>query len=179
MEEIRKFSIEIDEAELSEIKDRYNANTDVYVKLEDGFSLSITVGTPKNLEFLMKKNKVNFFEPGPAWVIVQKLTTEIIHEAVEAYMNDRPDGYQLKLSYFGNDIDISVFDQLQAEEVKQSKKYNVIRGLDELKDKINKIAKLDQDSFKKEQSDILANLNELYQFLDSKPLQKHQEMLKY
>jgi hypothetical protein len=42
--------------------------------------------------------------------------------------------------------------------------------LDELKDKINKIAKLDQDSFKKEQSDILANLNELYQFLDSKPL---------
>ena len=170
MEEICKFSIEIDEAELSEIKDRYNGNTDVYVKLEDGFSLSITVRTPKNLEFLMKKDKINFFEPGPAWVIVQKLTTEVIHEAVEAYMNDRPDGYWLKLSYFGNDIDISVFDQLQAEEVKQSKKYNIIRGLDELKDKIDKLAKLDQDSFKKEQSDILANLNELYQFLDNKPL---------
>ena len=142
-------------------------------------SRDVAHGMSNGIQFLMKKNKVNFFEPGPAWVIVQKLTTEIIHEAVEAYMNDRPDGYQLKLSYFGNDIDISVFDQLQAEEVKQSKKYNVIRGLDELKDKINKIAKLDQDSFKKEQSDILANLNELYQFLDSKPLQKHQEMLKY
>ena len=170
MKKICKFSIEIDEAELSEIKDIYNGNTEVYVKLEDGFSLSITVGTPKNLEFLMKKDNINFFEPGPAWVIVQKLTTEIIYEAVEAYMNDRPDGYWLKLSYFGNDIDISVFDQLQAEEVKQSKKYDIIRGLDELKNKIDKLAKLDQDSFKKEQSDILANLNQLYQFLDNKPL---------
>ena len=93
MKKICKFSIEIDEAELSEIKDRYNGNTYIYVKLEDGFSLSITVGTQKNPEFLMKKDKINFFEPGPAWVIVQKLTTEIIHEAVEAYMNDRPDGY--------------------------------------------------------------------------------------
>jgi hypothetical protein len=42
--------------------------------------------------------------------------------------------------------------------------------LDELKNKIDKLVKLDQDSFKKEQSDILANLNELYQFLDNKPL---------
>lgn len=140
-----KFSIEIDEAELNEIKDRYNGNTDVHVKLEDGFSLSITVGIPKNLEFLMKKNKINFFEPGPAWVIVQKLTTEIVHEAVEAYMNDRLDSYWLKLSYFANDIDISVFDQLQAEKVQQSKKYNIIWGLYELKNKIDKY----QDSLKK------------------------------
>ena len=117
MKKICKFQIEIDQAKLREIKDRQNGNTDVYVKLEDRFSLNITVRTPKNLEVLMKKDKINFFEPGPPWVIVQKLTTEIIHEAVEAYMNDRPDGYWLKLSYFGNDIDISVFDQLQAEEV--------------------------------------------------------------
>ena len=114
----------------------------------------------------MKKDKINFLEPGPAWVIVQKLTTEIIHEAVEAYMNDSPDGYWLKLSYFGNDIDISIFDQLQAEEVEQSKKYNIIRSLDELKNKIDKY----QDSLNKEHPDILANINELYQFLDNKPL---------
>jgi hypothetical protein len=42
--------------------------------------------------------------------------------------------------------------------------------LDELKNKIDKLAKLDQDSLKKEQSDILANLNQLYQLLDEKPL---------
>lgn len=118
----------------------------------------------------MKKDNRNFFEPGPAWVIVQKLTTEIIHEAVEAYMNDSPDGYWLKLSYFGNDIYISIFDQLQAEEIEESKKYNIIQGLDELKNKIDKLVKLDQDSFKNEQSDVLANLNELYEFFDNKPL---------
>lgn len=168
MKEMCKFSIEIDEAD--EIKDIYNGNTDVYVNLEDGFSLTITVGTAKNIEFLMKKDNRNFFEPGPAWIIVQKLTPEIISEAVEAYMKDRPDGYWLKLSYFGNDIDISVFDQLQAEEVNQSKKYEITRGLDELKKKIDKLAKLDQDNFKKEQAAVRANLNQLYQFLDTKPL---------
>jgi len=170
MKESSDFSIEIDEAEISQINDPYNGNTDIFVKLKDGFYLTITVATPRNLEFLMQKDEKTFFQPGSCWVIVQKLTTEIIQEAVEAYMNDRPDGYWLKLFYFGNDIDISVFDQLQAEEVEQSKKYSIIRGLDQLKDQIDKLAKLDQDSLKKEQSDILANLNELYQFLDTKPL---------
>lgn len=47
-------------------------------------------------------------------------------------------GYWLKLSYFGNDINISVFDHLQTEEVEQSKKYKMIRGLGELKNKIDK-----------------------------------------
>lgn len=77
MEEIRKFSIEIAEAELSKIKDIYNGNNDVRVKLKDGFSLSITFRNLGNL--VMKKDKVNFFELGPTWIIVQKLTTEIIH----------------------------------------------------------------------------------------------------
>lgn len=166
MKKICKFSIEINQAKLSKIKDRYNSNTEVYVKLEDEFSLSITVGTPKNLEFLMKKDKVNFFEPGPPWVIVQKLTTEIIHGTVEVYVNDKLYKHWLELSYFGSDIDISVFDQLQAEEIEQSNKYDIIGSLDELKNKIDKY----QDSLKKEHSDILANINELYQFLYSKPL---------
>ena len=38
--------------------------------------------------------------------------------------------------HFGNDIDISVFDHLQAEEVEESKKYKIIRSLDELQSKI-------------------------------------------
>ena len=66
----------------------------------------------------MKKDNRNFYGPGPAWVIVQKLTPEIIYEAVEAYINTCPDSYWLKLYYFASDIDSSVFDQLQAEEVK-------------------------------------------------------------
>lgn len=38
MDEIRKFSIEIAKIELSEINDRYNRNTRVYIQLEEGFS---------------------------------------------------------------------------------------------------------------------------------------------
>ena len=162
MKEICKFSIEIDEAELSEIKDIYNGNTDVYVKLEDGFSLSITVGTPKNLEFLMKTDNINFFEPGPAWVIVQKLTTEIIYEAIEAYMNDRPDGYWLKLSYFGNDIDISVFDQLQAQEIKRAAELELLVGLDDLKADINKLDKLE----KSKKLELVARFDKLYNHIN-------------
>ena len=142
----------------------------MFVTLEDGFTVTIIVGTPENLKSLMDKKNRNFYGPGLPWIIVQKLTKEIIYEAIEAYINTRPDSYWLKLYYFATDIDISVFDQLQAEEVKQSKKYERIRGLDKLKDTIDKLAKLDQDSFKKEQSNILANLTELYQFLDTKPL---------
>ena len=115
-----RFSIEIDETDLTEIEDIYNANIQVYITLQDGFCLSTIVGTPKNLQYLMEKDKVNFYKPGLPWIIVQKLTMEIIYEAIEAYMNDQPDGYWLKLYYFATDIDISVFDKLQAEEIKGS-----------------------------------------------------------
>ena len=54
------FSIEINELHLSKIKDIYNANTDVCVIFEDGFCLNVIVGTPRNLQYLMEKDEVNF-----------------------------------------------------------------------------------------------------------------------
>ncbi len=51
----KKFSIELDETHLNKIEDVYNSNIEVFITLEDGFSLTIVVGTPKNLEFLMEK----------------------------------------------------------------------------------------------------------------------------
>jgi hypothetical protein len=59
----------------------------VFVTLQDEFSLTIVVGTPKNLQYLMEKGKVNFYGPGLPWIIVQKLTKGIIQEAIEAYMD--------------------------------------------------------------------------------------------
>lgn len=44
------FSIEIDELHLSEMKDIYNANTDVCLRFEDGFCLNVIVGTPEYLK---------------------------------------------------------------------------------------------------------------------------------
>ena len=68
------FSIEIDETHLNEIEDVYNSNIEVFVTLQDGFPLTIVVGTLKNLQHLMEKDKVNFYGPGLPWIIVQKLS---------------------------------------------------------------------------------------------------------
>ena len=148
------FSIEIDELHLSKIKDISNANNDVCVRFEDGFYLNVIVGTPQNLQYLMEKDEVNFWEPGLPWVIVQKLTKEIIHEAIQAYKDARPNGYWLKLYYFATDIDITVFDQLQAQEIKRADKLELQVGLDDLKAKINKLEKL-------EKSDLIASLDNI------------------
>jgi hypothetical protein len=136
------FSIELDETQLNEIEDVSNSNIEVCVKLQDKFPLTIVVGTPKNLQYLMEKDKVNFYGPGLPWIIVQKLTKEIIQEAIKAYINAKPEGYWLKLYHFGTDIDIAVFNQLQAQEIKESAQLNLSIGLDDLKDKINKLDNL-------------------------------------
>ena len=168
MEKTNGFSIEINERQFKAIEDIYNSNIEVFVTLEDGFTLTIIVGTPKNLEYLMEKDKVNFYGPGLPWIIVQKLTTEIIHEAVEAYMNYRPDGYWLKLYHFATDIPIAVFDQLQACEIKESVEFDLLIGLDDLKVEINKLEKLE----KSKKSDLVASLDKLSKLLEDSGLEQ-------
>ena len=109
----------------------------------------------------MEKDKVNFYGPGLPWIIVQKLTKEIIHEAIKAYIDDQPEGYWLKLYYFAPDIDIAVLNHLQAQEIKESAQFNLLTGLDDLKAKINKLDKLD----KSKKSDLVASLDKLYKDL--------------
>ena len=105
----------------------------------------------------MEKDEVNFWEPGLPWVIVQKLTKEIIHEAIQAYKDARPNGYWLKLYYFATDIDITVFDQLQAQEIKRADKLELQVGLDDLKAKINKLDNLE----KSKKSDLIDSLDNI------------------
>jgi hypothetical protein len=156
------FSIKLNETHLNEIEDVHNSNIEVFVTLQDGFSLTIIVGTPKNLQYLMEKNKANFYGPGLPWVIVQKLTKEIIQEAIEAYMDDKADGYWLKLYHFATDIDMAVFNQLQVEEIAESAQFDLLIGLDDLKDKINKLDDLD----KLKKLDLVASLDKLYKNLE-------------
>lgn len=155
------FSIELDETQLNEIENVYNSNIEAFVTLQDGFPLTIIVGTPKNLQYLMEKDKVNFYGPGLPWIIVQKLTKEIIQEAIKAYIDDKPEGYWLKLYHFATDIDIDVFNQIQAQEIKESAQFNLSIDLDDLKDKINKLENLD----KSKKSDLVASLDKLYKDL--------------
>lgn len=84
---------------------------------------------------------MNFYDPGLPWIMVQKLTKEIIiiQEAIKAYIDDKPDGYWLKLYHFGPDIDIVVFNPLQAQEIQESAQFKLLIGFDNLKAKINKL----------------------------------------
>ena len=107
--------IEINE-DLQNIDDIYNANVEVFVTLNNGFTLTIIVGTPKNLQYIMNKDHTNFYGPGLPWIIVQKLTKSIIEEAIMAYFHDRPNAYWLQLCHFALDINPFIFDELQQRE---------------------------------------------------------------
>ena len=157
-----KFSIKFKENQFSEIQDIYNSNIEVFVTLQDEFPLTIIVGTPKNLQYLMEKDNMNFYEPGLPWIIVQKLTKEIIEEAVQAYIADKPEGYWLKLYHFADDIDIAVFNKLQAKEIEESAQLNLLIGLDNLKDKIIKLDSLNESK----KSDLVTSLEKLYKILN-------------
>ena len=104
---------------LEDIIDIEEDNIDVFVELEDGYTHTVVVSTPKNLLSLMNKEKSDFAEPDPV-IIVRKLTKEIIAKALEAYAKD--DAYWLKLYQFSSDIDMATFDKLQAEHIKYLEK---------------------------------------------------------
>jgi hypothetical protein len=99
--------------DLEDITDIENSNIDVFVELEDAYTYTVVVATAKNIESLMDKEKINYFEPGYPFIIVKKLTKEIITEAIQAYASD--DAYWLKLYHFAGKVDTAVFNQLQAE----------------------------------------------------------------
>ena len=109
---------------LEDITDIENSNLDVFVELEDNYTYSVVVATSKNIESLMDKDKMNYFEPGYPFLIVKKLTKEIITEAIEAYASD--DAYWLRFYHFAGKIDTAVFNKLQAEHTEY------LKELDEL-----------------------------------------------
>ena len=73
---------------LEEIPDIEDYNLDVFVELEDSYTCTVVVGTCKNILSLMDKEKINFSEPSEPFIIVRKLTKEIIEEAVKAYVEN-------------------------------------------------------------------------------------------
>ena len=94
----------------STIKDIENYNVDIFVELEDGFSYTMVVGTPKNLLYLMEKDDKNYCEPGIPMIIVKKLTKEIILEAVTAFCDGN--AYWFKEYYLSGCFDMNMMDQM-------------------------------------------------------------------
>jgi hypothetical protein len=103
---------------LEDNPDVASSNIDVFVELEHGYTYTVIVGTPKNIEYLMDKDKMNYFEPNDPFIIVKELTKDIIEETLKAY-GEYKDGYWLKLYHFAAEIDETVFNKLQAEHIKE------------------------------------------------------------
>ena len=109
---------------LEEVIDIEDDNLDVFVELENGYTYTVVIATAKNIVSLMDKEKMNYSEPGDPFIIVRKLTKEIIEESVKAHAEN--DAYWLKFYQFVGEVDIAVFNRLQAEHIEY------LKELDEL-----------------------------------------------
>ena len=61
----------------------------------------------------MVQEKTNFLQPGTPMIVVKKLTKDIVTEAIRAYSEGQ--GYWLKLCQFGDELDITILNKLDAE----------------------------------------------------------------
>lgn len=91
------------------LKDLFNSNVKISIIFKNRLTATIIVGTPKNFEHLIAKDRVNFYGSRLSWVIVKELTVETIHEIIQGYMYDCPNGYWLKLYYFWNELNTTIF----------------------------------------------------------------------
>ncbi len=101
---------------LESIENIDDDNMDVFVKLEDGSEYTVIVGTPKNFLTLMNRDGMDFLEPGCPFIIVRKLTMEVIEKAIHAHTQDN--AYWLKLHHFSGSITSDMFKKLQEDEDK-------------------------------------------------------------
>lgn len=97
---------------LTDVKDIYDDNVDVFVDLQNGRSYKVVVATYNSLLSLMYKEKSNFLPPGEPMILVRKLTMEVIQETIQASA-EHADGYWLKLHHFSSSIGFDEFDKLQ------------------------------------------------------------------
>lgn len=146
---------------LDEITDIENDSIDVCVDSEDGYTFIVSIATTKHLLQRMDEEKSNFSNPNELIIVVRKLTQEIITEALEAYAEDN--AFWLKLHAFASEINISVFDELQAKHVRESIEFNLLSGLDDLEKEINKFDKLNNV----QKSNFAAKIEKLARLLDS------------
>ena len=92
--------------------------------LENNGTYLIEVTTPQFLSKLMKKSKSNFVLPGYPYIIVSKLTDEIIRNAIQEFMNDREDSYWLKLYLATSLLKIEELNEILDRKAKENAKFN-------------------------------------------------------
>jgi hypothetical protein len=142
-----------------EITDIENNSINVCLKSVNGYTYTVSIATTKNLLQRMDQEKSNFSNPIELVIIVRKLTQEIITEALKTYAENNV--FWLKLHQFASKIDISVFDELQTKPIKELIEFDLLSGLDDLKNEINKLHKLNNA----QKSKLAASIEKLAQLL--------------
>jgi hypothetical protein len=97
---------------LEDIKDIENDNIDVFVELEDRYKYTVVLGSYKNILSAMDRTKRDFLEPGYFFIIVKKLTQEIIEQAIQAFPEE-DDGYWSKFDYLSTESGMITLDTLR------------------------------------------------------------------
>ena len=73
--------------------DLKNDCLDVFITLENDACYLIEVTTPIFFYTLMEKFKSNFVPPGYSYIIVSKLTDDIIRAAIQEFIDTKEDSY--------------------------------------------------------------------------------------
>jgi hypothetical protein len=111
-----------------------NSNIDIFVKLKNGSKYVVTLATPEYMAYYMDNQNINYFPTMDPYIIVKKLTHEIIVETIKAYAEEEhgyslQEGYNLKLYHFAQRIPETVFKKLQAEDEAQKESDKAFKEL--------------------------------------------------
>lgn len=93
---------------LQKVENIKDDNIDVFVELDDGFTYTLVVGTPKNLETLMEKENIEYLPAMPPMIIVKELTEENIRKALDTFLDNN--AYWLKLYYLAGELDMEILE---------------------------------------------------------------------
>ena len=107
-------------SDLKYVRDIFDDNVNVDVKLDDGHEDIVVVATQKNLLTLMDNEKSDFLSPGDPMIIVRKLTKEVVEDAIRVYAENN--GYYLK--FYAAHFDIKTLNLLKDWKVARSKLLN-------------------------------------------------------
>jgi hypothetical protein len=99
------------------LTDLENDCLDVFVILEDDsstdeFSYFVEVATPQYLSALMEKFESDFLPPGYPYIIVSKLTDDIIKAALQSFIDTEDDSYWLKLYHVTATLEIEDLNEI-------------------------------------------------------------------
>lgn len=104
--------------DLDSVRDLVNDCLDIFVTLEDNSIYLVEITTPEFLSVLMEKGK--FLRPQYLYIIVSKLTEDIIEAAIQEYIDAEADSYWLKLYHLAPTLKIEEINEILDRKEKES-----------------------------------------------------------